>query len=147
MDAPYLSVQLIDDFGRVTRRNYQMAEQIDLATYQTVAASFLGYLQAVTDLGCTRAELVLPSTLTPWAAEADSNIDVGATFTGSIVDKPYKRTSHKLPGITMSLVAGDGTVQITGAIETYLGEFTDGEDFLISDGEQVDSWLRGKLDK
>ena len=148
MESPYLSVQLIDSRGRVTRRNYQIDEQVDLAAYLAVTASFAGYLQAVTDLGLTRADLVLPaSTITPWAAEAQSNVDVGATFVGMIHDKDFKRASHKLPGVKMSLVAGDGTVQITGAISTYLNEFSYGEDFLISDGEQIGTWLRGKLDK
>jgi len=144
---PYLSVQLADAFGRVTRRSYEIDTQVDLAAYQAVVTSFIGALEDVTDLGLVRADIVIPATAGGFDVTEGANVDVGATFSGLIVDGNGKRASHKVPGIKLALVDPDGSVPIDGVVATYLGEFEDGEDFKLSDGEQIESWTRGTLDK
>jgi hypothetical protein len=113
-----LSLQLVDDYGRVTRRTYQMKPILLLADIQVAAQAFVNALEDVTDLGVTRADIVIQDEVTGFDPIEDSNVDVGATFTGYITDKAGKKASLKVPGFKSSLVAGDGTVQITGDTET-----------------------------
>ena len=124
-----------------------MEDQALLADYVAAASSFLGALQAVTDLGVVRADLIIPHPTEGWAATAGSNVDTGGTFVGFIEDGNGKKASHKLPGVKPSTVDTDGSIPITGVIDTYLSEFEDGEDFNLSDGEQIDTWIRGALDR
>jgi len=143
----FLSVTLQDDYGRLTRRRYEMDEQSTLADYITAATSFIGALEDVTDLGAIRVDLVLEAIVSGFAETAGANVDVGATFTGNVYGGNGKRASMKLPGIKMSKVDPDGSVPLTGDIGTWLAEFENGEDFMLSDGEQIDAWVRGVLDK
>jgi hypothetical protein len=147
MAVAILSLTLGDDYGRTTTRKYEIDEQVDLTAYAAVITSFLAALQAATDLSCVRADLVLPGFGTGWAVTAGANVDVGATFSGYIEGGDGKKASIKLPGIKASLVDPDGSVPLTGATATWLTEFEDGEDFMLSDGEQIDSWIRGTLDR
>lgn len=147
MADAWLSVTMVDDYGRTTKRLYEMDEQADLATYGSVITGFLTALAAVTDLGVVRADLLLPGIVAGFAVTAGANVDVGATFQGFIEGGDGKKASLKLPGIKASLVYDDGSVAISGAIATWLAEFEDGEEFMLSDGEQIDSWIRGALDR
>ena len=149
MAAPpaLLTLTLIDSRGRPTKRRYEITQQADLAAYIAVCATLIGALEDITDLGLSRADMIIMHPTEGWVAGEDSNIDVGATFSGLIVDGNGKRASHKVPGIKLALVDPDGSVPIDGVVATYLGEFEDGEDFKLSDGEQIESWTRGTLDK
>lgn len=144
---PKLSVTLVDDYGRTTHRVYEMEPQALLADYITAAEAFLTALEAVTDLGCVRADFLIPLASAPFAVTAGANVDVGATASGWIVDGNGKKASMKLPGIKASLVSDDGSVAITGATATFLAEFEDAADFDLSDGEQIESWIRAALDR
>lgn len=141
-----LSVTMEDAYGRTTTRVYGMEDQALLADYITAATSFLSALQAVTDLACVKASFIIPLADPTWAVTAGANVDVGATASGW-VDAGQKKASMKIPTIKPALVSADGTVAITGATATFLGEFEDAEDFNLSDGEQIESWIRAKLDK
>lgn len=145
--AALLTVSLIDSRGRTTKRRYEITEQADLAAYIAVCSSLIGALQAVTDLGLTRADMIITHPTEGWAAVADSNVDVGATFSGLIEEGNGAKASHKVPGVKMSLVGGDGSIALTGVVATYLAEFEDGEDFTLSNGDQIETWLKGSLDK
>lgn len=142
-----LSLTLQDAFGRTTQRRYEIEEQLDLSAYIAVTATFIGELQDVTDLGLVRAQLILDHPTAGWSPVAGSNVDVGATFVGLIADGNGKKASHKVPGIKLALVNADGSVPITGAVSDYLAQFLTADDFMLSDGETIESWLSGKLDK
>jgi hypothetical protein len=141
---------LRDDYGRETTKRIELVEQVLLADYQTLADAVTGALAPITDLGVVRCDLVIEdfSSLGSIIASG-ANVDVGATFTGELVGGGNKKASHKVPGITASFVGADGTIDITATeIAAYLALFEQSSDqALLSDGEQIEDWLRGKLDR
>jgi len=141
-----LSVTMDDAYGRTTTRVYGMEDEALLANLQTSAATFLTALEAVTDLGCVKANFIIPVTSPEFAETALASVDRGATFSGWI-DVGMKKGSLKIPGIKLSLVAADGSVADAGATATFIGSFETGQDFNLSDGEQIDTWIRGALDR
>ncbi len=141
-----LSVTLVDDYGRTTTRVYGMESEALLATYLTNIGAFLTALEAVTDLGCLKASLILPITSPEWSAIADANKDTGGTASGWINAGSGKRASLKIPGVKPTLVGADGTIAITGVVATFLAEFEDAANFNLSDGEQIDAWIKATLD-
>ena len=142
-----LSVTLNDAYGRTTHRVYGMEDQILLADYVTAATAFLTALEAVTDLGCVRADFIIPLASPEWDDIAGANVDTGGTASGWINLGGGKKASMKIPGVKASLVSADGSIAISGATATFLGEFEDAEDFNLSDGEQIESWIRAALDR
>jgi hypothetical protein len=144
---PLVSVTLVDAFGRTTNRRYELEPQLDLATYETVVADYVADLLAVTDLGLVKADLILPQLGLGSTPEVGANVDVGATFSGLLEGDEGKKASIKLPGIAMVNVNPDGSVPITGVVEEWLGNFETGGVFLLSDGESIESWLAGALDR
>jgi hypothetical protein len=123
-----------------------MEEVTTLAQMQTDAAEFLTAMEAVTDLGCVRASISFDVTSPEWAETGDANVDTGATFSGWI-DAGMKKASMKIPGIKYALVGADGSVAIAGAVAAFLALFEDADVFNLSDGEQIESWIRGSLDR
>lgn len=141
-----LSLVLEDSYGRTTARVYGMEDEVLLADYQTNAAAFITALTAVTDLGCVRGTIIIPVTNPAFAKTAGANVDVGATASGWIEDG-MKKGSLKIPTIKPALVSADGSVAITGVVATFLALFEAAAKFNLSDGEQIESWIRAKLDK
>ncbi len=141
-----LHVTYVDDHGRTTARVYGMEEETLLATMQTDAAEFLTAMEAVTDLGCVKATISFAVTNPTWAVTADANVDTGGTFSGW-VEAGMKKASTKIPGIKYSLVGADGSIALAGAVATYLALFEDADVFNLSDGEQIDTWIKGALDR
>lgn len=141
-----LSVTFDDAYGRTTSRVYGMETEALLADLQTNAAAFITAVTAVTDLGCVKANIIVPVTDPTFAETAGANVDVGATASGW-VDAGMKKASMKIPGIKASFVAADGSVAITAAIATFLALFEDAAKFNLSDGEQIESWIRASLDR
>ncbi len=141
-----LSVTMDDAYGRTTTRVYGMEDEALLATLQTSAATFLTALEAVTDLGCVKANFIIPVTSPEWAEVALASVDRGGTFSGWI-DAGMKKASLKIPGVKLSLVAADGSIADAGAMATFLNEFEAAADFNLSDGEQIETWIRGALDR
>lgn len=141
-----LSVTFDDAYGRTTTRVYGMEDQVLLADYVTAYTAFLTALEAVTDLGCVKATLMLPVSSPEWDEIALASVDRGGTFSGW-VNAGMKKASMKIPGIKLSLVAADGSIADAGATGTFLDEFEDAADFNLSDGEQIESWIRGALDR
>lgn len=141
-----LSVTMDDAYGRTTTRVYGMEDEALLANLQTSAGAFLTALEAVTDLGVVKANFIIPVTDPAFAETAGANVDVGATASGW-VEAGMKKASLKVPGIKPALVGSDGSVAITGAVATFLALFEDAADFNLSDGEQIDTWIRAALDR
>jgi len=123
-----------------------MEETTTLAQMQTDAAEFLTALAAVSDLGCVKGSISFDVTSPEYAQVADSNIDTGATFSGWI-DAGMRKGTMKIPGIKYSLVGADGSVAITGATATFLALFEDADVFNLAHGNQIESWIKGSLDK
>lgn len=141
-----LHVTLDDAYGRTTARTYGMEEVTTLAQMQTDAAELLTALAAVTDLGCVKATISFGVTSPEFAETAGANVDVGATASGWIT-AGQKKASMKIPGIKAALVGSDGAVAISGATATFLALFEDADVFNLSDGEQIDTWIRCALDR
>ena len=141
-----LHVTMDDAYGRTTARTYGMEEVTTLAQMQTDAAEFLTALEAVTDLGCVKATISFEVTSPEFAETAGANVDTGATASGWIT-AGQKKASMKIPGIKPALVAADGGVAISGAVATFLALFEDADVFNLSDGEQIDTWIRAALDR
>lgn len=148
---PYLSVTLADDWGRTTRKLIELEIQTLLADYVALAAAFMNHLEAVTDLGVIRCDLVVNDIDTGFAVTADANVDKGGTFVGYIYEGGNgKKATLKLPGIKSSMLNGDGTIDMSdAAIVSFLAYWLQAtpNDMLLSDGEKISSWIRGKLDK
>lgn len=142
-----LSCTFVDSRKRTTKRVYGMETQIDLAAYLAAATAFFTAYEPVTDLGLIKADLLINVTGEDWAFTANSNIDVGSTYSGWLDTTAPKKASLKIPGIKMTLVDDDGSVPITGVVATLLAEFETAGDFNLSDGEQIDTWIKGSLDK
>lgn len=144
---PYLSLTLADDYGRTTKRILQMGTQALLADYVTAAGAVVEDLEDVTDLALVRADLVIDAIVSGFSVTEGANVDVGATFSGFVEDGNGKKASTKVPGFKASLVDDDGTVPITGDTADYLANFEDGGYLMLSDGEQIETWIRGSLDR
>ena len=141
-----LHVTMDDAYGRTTHRTYGMEEETTLAQMQTDAAAFLTALEAVTDLGCVKASISFDVTAPEFAETALASVDRQGTFSGWI-DAGMKKASLKIPGIKLSLVAADGSIADAGATATFLGLFESAAVFNLSDGEQIETWIRGALDR
>lgn len=141
-----LSVTMTDDYGRTTTRVYGMETEALLADLQTNAGAFLTALEAVTDFGVVKANFIIPVTSPEFAVTAGANVDVGGTASGWVT-AGYKKASMKIPGVKAALVGSDGSIAIAGAVATFLAEFEDAADFNLSDGEQIESWIRAALDR
>jgi len=144
---PAISVTLRDAYGREKRKLYGLETQVDLAAYNAVVAALMAAIAGVSDLGIVRCELVIgPYGVTD--PVAGSNVDVGATFQALLEGAEGKKASHKLPGIKAAKVAADGTIDIADEdVAEYLALFETAGPLTLSDGETVDTWLKGTLDK
>lgn len=141
-----LHVTYDDAYGRTTSRVYGMEEVTTLAQMQTDAAAFLAAMEAATDLGCVKARISFEVTSPEWAETALASVDRGGTFSGWI-DAGQKKASFKIPGVKLSLVAADGSIADAGVTATLLNLFEDAAKFNLSDGEQIETWIRGSLDR
>ena len=141
-----LMITFDDAYGRTTSRTYGMEEVTTLAQMQTDAAELLAAIAAASDLGVVKASIQIPVTSPEYAETAGANVDVGATFSGWVT-AGQKKASMKIPSIKPALVAADGSVAISGAVATFLALFEDADVFNLSDGEQIEAWIAGSLDR
>lgn len=147
--SDYLSLTFEDSYGRRTRKLVEMEHQALHADQVAVAVAFSTALEAVTDLGLVRADIIYQAVDEGFDPTAGSNVDVGATFSGVLHDADGEKASFKIPGIKAALVDPDGSVPLTGAVGTALAFFVNATpfDLYLSDGETIDHWLAGSLDK
>lgn len=147
--SDFLSLTFEDSYGRRTRKLVEMEHQALHADQVAVAVAFSTALEAVTDLGLVRADIIYQAVDPGFDPTAGSNIDVGATFSGVLYDADGEKASLKIPGIKAALVDPDGSVPLTGAVGAALAFFVQATpfDLLLSDGETIDHWLAGSLDK
>lgn len=145
----YFSITLADDYGRQTRKLIEIEDKTTVTEYETLAGTFKTALDAVTDLALVRFDLIIDGIATGFVVTSGANVDVGGTFVGYLVDANGKKGSLKIPGFKPALVDPDGSIPITGAVTTYLAQWLDAtpNEMLLSDGEAVESWIAGHLDK
>ena len=142
-----LSCRFVDAYGRTTNRVYGMADQVLLADYVTAYTAFLAALEPCTDLGLIKCVLMIDVTGLGWTQIAGAKTDVGGTASGFIDSETGKKASMRIPCVKDALVGSDGTIAITGVIATWLAEFETGNDFTLSDGETIESWIKATLDR
>ena len=147
----YLSLTLVDGYGRETTKRLEFVDQVLLADYVLVSNDFMTELNACTDLQIIRASMNITDGLSiPAKDPAGSNVDVGATFVGYIQDGEGKKATWKLPGVDMGKVGPGGVIDVTDAdIAALLNNwlYTHPNTFLLSDGESISEWITGTLDK
>ena len=149
--ATYLHLTLIDGFERTTSKRLELTDQLLLADYVLNAEEFMTALLTVTDLNIVSAHIQTDDGLTiPTQDPAGSNVDVGATFSGWIGDEVGKKASHKVPGFKLAKVGPQGVIDLADVdVAAYLDLMGDPPDnkVRISDGEYIETWIQGTLDK
>jgi hypothetical protein len=149
--STYLHLTLIDGFDRTTTKRFELTEQVLWADLLTNAELVMTELMDVTDLDIVKAVIQTDQNLTvPSQDPAGSNVDVGATFSGYLGDGAGKKGSLKIPGFPLAKVGPQGVIDLTDAdVAAFLDLFGDPPDnkVQISDGEWVDEWISGTLDK
>lgn len=138
-----VGVKLVDSYGRTTTRLFHSTETV-LATELTTVATFMGTLQAVTDLG-NQQESHQVVVVDVDAATALSNKDTGGTI-HAVLDNG-KGYALKIPGIKASMVNVDGSIKLDdAAIIAYIANFQSGGKFTVSEGNLIASVSYGELD-
>jgi len=149
--ATFLSITLQDGYGRITTKRLEMTDQVLLVDYVGNANLLLTELDTITDLQILKASLQIDDGIVvPAKDPAGSNVDVGATFVGFVGDADGKKATLKVPGIKMSYVGTLGVIDPTQAdVADFLDLFGDppNNKFKLSDGEYIDEWITGTLDK
>ena len=142
----HLAVTLRDIYGRTTTKRFETTAAT-VAAAQGALDDLLDSLADVSDLGQIKVLFECPLVVTtPVAAQALSNIDVGATLHCELASA--MGYGLKIPAIKAALLNGDGSVKIAEtAITTYVANFETGGAFLVSDGELIAALLSGELDK
>lgn len=146
-----LHVTLVDDFGRITRKQYKTEDLsgADLgAEYllaNTAAGNLATALAALSNAGILYynlgREVTSGDTVT-----ANANIDQGLTAVARKLNN--KLTVLKVPAPVISVFNPDGSLDILDALVTgYTDLFKVGGDFTTSDGENITDLVSGRLDK
>jgi hypothetical protein len=145
----FYSFTLIDSHGRTTKRVIQAVEVALKADQITDLEATIDDLEAITDLGLVRADIIYTAAGTPFAVTEDSNVDVGATFTGVLYNKNGKKASIKVPGIKMEFAELGVIAPSQEAIAAWLDRFVEDtpHNLMCSDGETMESWTAGSLDR
>lgn len=146
----YYSLSLIDDFKRERRMLIEAVQETLLADQITAMEHVINQLQAVTDLGLVRADLIYKAAGTPFAVTEGANKDVGATFSGLIEGGDGSKASTKIPGFKAAKANPDGTIPLDDEdVEDWLELFVEDtpHTLMLSDGDTIDYWLRGTLDE
>jgi hypothetical protein len=135
----------LDYYGRETTRSYQV-EATDFAAAETQLAAFVPLVQAVTMLSVYKARLSSDQ-LFAGVVSANANRDEGQTITAEIGGIVGKKGSIQLPGPILTIRNSDGTINIDDAAMLALEAGFPAQGVLVSDGEEVDSFVKSTLDK
>lgn len=139
------TIKLEDDFTRTTTRKFKVTA-VDYATALTAWNSFVVDYAAFTRLGVLWDKLATVNIGTP-VIDTGANLDAGMTIQVSIVGQPGKTASIKIPAPQAAAINSDGTLNLGNALTTTLeANYTSGF-VLVSDGEVVEDFIKGKLDR
>jgi hypothetical protein len=139
---------MIDAQGYTTNKRIELATQVDPADYLVVADQLATDLAAVTELQIIKLQVIIPVAGPPYGlVGANSYVDKGCTITGLVDGGGGKKASVKVPSPEAGFVNPDGSILLTGAMATFLAHFEAAGDCLLSDGEDIASWIRGLVDR
>lgn len=137
------TITLRDAFTRETTKRFE-GDFVDFVTAQTALVLLVSDLDALSDAQVIRYTCGQKA---DYAGNlvAGANLDEGISL--SVVKTDGAKATLKVPAPALSVVNADGTVDITAALVTdYVDNWITGT-WYVSDGEEVDSLLSGKLDR
>lgn len=141
-----LSVTLVDDHERTTTKRFKVFDAVDYAGALTLAGLFITDLGVISGCGVVNYSLATVVSV-GGAVTAGANLDAGATFSLFIGGVPGKKGTNKVPAPVAAIIGPKGVIDMADVIVTdYAANFTSGF-VLVSDGETVDSFESGKLDR
>ncbi len=141
-----LAVTLQDDHERTTTKRFKVFDAIDYAGALALAALFATDLAAISQCGIVKYTLATEVSV-GGAITAEANLDAGATFSLFIGGVPGKKGTNKVPAPVAAIIGAAGVIDMTDVLVVdYAANFTSGF-VLVSDGETVDSFISGKLDR
>lgn len=146
-DKTWVSLRVLDAYGRSKRKSVEVksldASQAELdadniqAAFQNV---MIGHIISAT----TSGEKTYAG-----AAGAGANVDTGVTMSCQLDGRP-ERASLKWPTPDPAILNADGTVDLANAQVVVVQDLFVagiGNVALLSDGENITSFISGKLDK
>jgi hypothetical protein len=140
------TLQMRDAHGDIYQKEVETDTQV-LADAITEIQAFLLVLAQITDLGVASVRYSFRDSTGAFAAQAGSNRDVGATFQG--LNTVGDAVVLKIPGIKAAKVGAQRAIDLAdvdiAAVLAYYA--TAGGSFSLSDGDTVDSWVKGTLDR
>lgn len=143
-----VNLKLQDSFGRQTIKRIQVDEATLALAVDAISGvgGYLTSLAAVTDLAYVEANYVFAQDVTgAFGGTGTSNMDTGATIQVALASGG--KASHHIPGFPLSLVGGNGAIDVAGPeVVAYFAHFISGS-LRLSDGEAVASVVKGSLDK
>lgn len=147
----YLHMTLGDGFQRTTTKRIELTDQLLWTDLLSNAEAVMNAFLAVSDLDIVKAHIQTDDGLNvPTQDATGSNVDVGATFSGYLGGGTGKKGTLKVPGFPLAKVGPLGTIDLDDVdVAAYLDLYGDPPDnkAKISDGEYVDEWIAGTLDK
>lgn len=145
-----LAVTMRDAYGRIARKRYETEDIVgvdvgaEYLTAQGFATTLLAALANLTEADVLYYNLGREVTYTD-TADAGANKDEGITILGQKLDN--KLVVIKVPAPVNSVINVDGTVDITDALVTaYTNHFNVSGGFTLSDGENINALISGRLD-
>jgi hypothetical protein len=144
-----LSLTLVDKQGYTMNKRIELATEVDPADYLINGAAIATDLAAVSECQIIKATVQIAVPGAPFGlVGAAAYVDKGATITGWVDGIPGKKASTKIPSPESTFVNTDGTIKMTEALMiAYLAHYLAAGDALLSDGESIDAWIGGKVDK
>ena len=140
-----LAVTMFDKQGYETVRKFEI-RGADANAIAANAATFLADLQAITRLGTRKAAVLIPISGED-ACGDPSYTDLGVTIRGKSATDG-ETVIVKVPDLVPTMYDDDGKVILTDvSVDAFLDNFLASGVAYVSDGESVDSWLFGTLDK
>jgi hypothetical protein len=137
------TVKLQDAFDRRTTKRFE-GDFADFATAQAAIIALVFDLDALSDAQVVAYSVGQKSDYAG-SLVAGANLDSGITL--SVMKTDSEKAVLKVPAPDLAVVNADGTVDITNAeVVAYVDNWITGT-WYVSDGEEVDSLLSGKLDR
>jgi len=139
------TVTLQDGKKRQTTKRVETETDV-LATAQLAVVDLAVDLLAVTDLGIVTVTYTLADDTEASAADAASNVDVGATIRCRLDNG--KVAAYKIPGFPLAKVNPGGGIDVSDAdVVAFFANFEAAGGFTLSEGNVVTELLSGQLDK
>lgn len=141
-----LGMSLVDDFARVTTRSF-ILEAADYAAAAALVTQFAGLYQDVTELHLFETRLVDEGVIAG-SPVSGANVDAGMSITAQL-ETANKKASIQIPAPVAAVINADGTIDVAGTeMAALLAAYTQATNYVTaSDGEVVDSFIKGVLDK